>query len=162
SGYASLETQRHFDYWTAATARLDGLLDLWGVSLLAVPAAGQGDGRTPLASALDSARGRQPDRFVSLGDVEGVELVRNARSFPRACGVGRPLPRGARDERTALERMQRPDFAPHRDVVLEEGPPPPAEPLRSAQFAPADLRRPSPERIEVQATLDAPGYLVVT
>src|SRR5439155_17331383 len=75
---------------------------------------------------------------------------------------GRPLYRATRGEPTALERMQRPDFDPRRDVVLEEGPPPPAEPLQSAGFAVATLERASPQRIVIRATLDAPGYLVVS
>ncbi len=159
SGYASLETQRHFDYWLAATARLDTLLDLWGVDRLVVQAPPAGEPQSALAQAVAH---QPPGRFQPVSTLDGAEVLANPRAFPRAFVVGHPLYRATRQEPTALERMAGPEFDPQRDVVLEEGPPPPAEPIQAASFAPAIVRRLGSDSMEVHAALEAPGYLVVT
>ena len=162
NGYSSLQSQRHFDYWSHVTTRFDALLDLWGVRTLIVADSGAGQDSGPLATALAEALERDDEHFQVTGTVPGGILVRNTRAMPPAFVVGNARLRASRQEATALVRMQAPDFDPRREVVLEEGPEPGPTPMLTASYAAAQLSRPNTDRIEVRVSADAPGYLVVT
>lgn len=103
-------------------------------------------------SLVLSDRGRF--RLVHSGDVKVYE---NLDVLPRAFVPVRV--QGARDEREALSRMQSPDFDPAAEVVVEGG-----RTLERRPAGPESARIVvcEPERVEVEATLTAPGYLVLT
>ncbi|HET9317075.1 MAG TPA: YfhO family protein [Vicinamibacteria bacterium] len=85
--------------------------------------------------------------------VDPVLVFRVPDVLPRAYVVGRgrvaPVGQGWR-------ALLAPDFDPSREVILPEGPALDSQATGAARIA--DFR---PDRVEVDATLDAPGYLVL-
>ncbi|RME33564.1 MAG: hypothetical protein D6793_09625 [Thermoflexia bacterium] len=122
-----------------------GRLVVRGVSLI--------DERTgAFQSLVLSDRGRF--RPAHSGDVKVYE---NLDVLPRAFVPARA--QGVSGAEEALARMRSPDFDPTAEVVVEGG-----EDLARQPGGPESVRVTvcEPERVEVEATLTAPGYLVLT
>ncbi len=103
-------------------------------------------------SLILSDRGRF--RLVHSGDVKVYE---NLDVLPRAFVPARAWRATGPEE--ALTRMRSPDFDPRAEVVIEGG-----EDLARQPGGPESVRVTvyEPERVEVEVTLTAPGYLVLT
>ena len=125
----------------------EGKLVVRGVSLI--------DERTgSFQSLVLSDRGRF--RLVHSGDVKVYE---NLDVLPRAFVARRVSVVGSEEE--ALARMQSPDFDPTAEVVIEGGPDE-AAPASGEETAQVRVVTYGPERVEIEAELEEPGYLVLT
>jgi len=93
-------------------------------------------------------------RLVHSGD---VKIYENLDVLPRAFVVHRA--RSVADKAEALAWMQRADFDPADEVVVEGGTTL-DEPASGPESVPITAY--APERVEIEADLTAPGYLVLT
>ncbi len=91
-------------------------------------------------------------RLVHSGD---VKIYQNLAMLPRAFVVHQA--RVVTDEEAALATMRAPTFDPARQVILAEG-----EELQTGHGSSVQIVAYEPERIQLQAALDAAGYLVLT
>ncbi|MFQ5885757.1 MAG: YfhO family protein, partial [Anaerolineae bacterium] len=91
-------------------------------------------------------------RLVHSGD---VKIYENMENLPRAFVVHR-----ARISENALEAMKEEAFDPGREVILSQGPGGHLEEGKAQDRV--SMVSYQPERVEVQAHLGAPGYLVLT
>ncbi len=91
-------------------------------------------------------------RLVHSGD---VKIYQNLAVLPRAFVVHRAT---IADDAQALAALRDPAFDPAAEVILAQGNEIAVDGGRSA----AEIATYEPERIEVKASLDAPGYLVLT
>jgi hypothetical protein len=96
-------------------------------------------------------------RLVHSGD---VKIYHNLAVLPRAFVVHRATIAGNRiaDDEGALAALRDPAFDPAAEVILAEG----KELAADGGHAAAEIVSYEPERIEIEASLDAPGYLVLT
>jgi hypothetical protein len=95
-----------------------------------------------------------PDyQLVHSGD---VKIYRNLAVLPRAFVVHRA---GViADDEQALAALRDPAFDPAGEVILAEG----DELAAASGQSAAEIVAYEPERVEIQTSLDAPGYLVLT
>jgi hypothetical protein len=91
-------------------------------------------------------------RLVHSGD---VKIYENLDALPRAFVVHQAEV-SAGDEQT-IARMRDPAFDPAQAVILAGG-----QPLAGAGTSPAEITRYTPEEVVVEASTDAPGYLLLT
>jgi hypothetical protein len=91
-------------------------------------------------------------RLVHSGD---VKIYENLDVLPRAFVVHQAEV-SAGDEQT-IARMRDPAFDPAQAVILAGG-----QPLAGAGTSPAEITRYTPEEVVVEASTDAPGYLLLT
>jgi uncharacterized membrane protein YfhO len=91
-------------------------------------------------------------RLVHSGD---VKIYKNLETLPRAFVVHQAevIP----DDEQAIARMRDPTFEPAQTIILADG-----EPLAGEGNAMAEIVQYAPEEIVVDATTDAPGYLLLT
>ncbi len=137
---------------TVQAALPDGAWAVQGVSLI--------DERTgSFQSLVLSDRGRF--RLVHSGD---VKIYENLEVLPRAFFVTRAQVMG--DDETALRVLQDPTFDPSSQVVLSGASPSCVSsresPTAVTPAASATITAYGPERVVVEATVDHPGYLVLT
>ncbi len=91
-------------------------------------------------------------KLIHSGDVKVYE---NLAVPPRAYVVGRATV--VQGERAALARMSEPDFDPGHEVVLLEGDPIDGTDIQST----VEILTYEPEFVQLQVSVDAPGYLVL-
>jgi len=91
-------------------------------------------------------------RLVHSGD---VKIYQNLDTLQRAFVVHRA--EVIADEDRAIARLRDPSFEPVRSAILSSG-----EPLAGVGMATAKVVHYAPERIVVDATTSAPGYLLLT
>jgi hypothetical protein len=103
-----------------------------------------------LVAAFD-VRGEGWIQRARLGEIRVFE---NPQAMPRAFVVGQVEP--VRDEAEALARLAAVD--PRQTALVEGGPPL----TGGAAFREATLLRYSPNRLEIEADLSAPGFLVLS
>lgn len=134
--------------------RIESLLSPGGTASLALRGLTLIDGRTGASRnlAVDPAY-----RLVHSGD---VKIYQNLAVLPRAFVVHRATIAGNRSagDEQALAVLRDPAFDPAVEVILAEG----DELSAKGGPSPAKIVAYKPERIEVRASLDAPGYLVLT
>jgi hypothetical protein len=92
-------------------------------------------------------------RLVHSGD---VKIYRNLAVLSRAFVVHRA--RVITDDELALAALRDPAFNPAGEVILAEG----NEVTFDGEYSVAQIVTYEPERIEIQVSLDSPGYLVLT
>jgi hypothetical protein len=147
---------------TDATSRVEADLSPWaGREVeLALRAAG-GDGSGPALARGVEVRTDAAQTLVPVHRT-GPYVYRNDAALPRAFVVHRA--EVARSDAEGLERLRAPDFDPARTVLLSD--PVPAERLapavREGSRSVARIAREAADEVEVEATLDAPGFLVLS
>ena len=108
----------------------------------------------------------RPDKLPPAGQLtpvmttqDGLVLHERAGSMPRAAVV-----HGARrlsDPEAVLAALRDPSFDPRREALLLGSGETAAPGMSAAPMRPATIVHEEPDRLEIQATADAPGYLVI-